>query len=102
MKEQPFYIGQKVICIQGDGNDHCSLIKDQEYAVLNVRLCICGFWHIDVGLRHRAIGTECYECGVKEISKIMWCSYKMFAPIQEGFQSISYEKIMEKEIVGVN
>jgi hypothetical protein len=87
----PFYAGQKVVSLIGwedarriYGYNYPS--KGQVVVVQGIESNGHGGWHIQVP-----------NCEV-----VLW--YKHFAPIEENFQSISLEKVLEKEtpLIGIN
>lgn len=91
----PFYVGQRVVAIK----DHSmgSFKKGDIKTVLGIeKLCCC--WNIDVGIKFSQILWQCNTCkALKDTNQIGWINARSFAPIQENFQSISLEKILEKE-----
>lgn len=106
----PFYVGQKIVAIenQKDGD----FKKGALFIVRGLEMCHkCKRWYIDIG---RVIHTtndgfeDICHCGDSKIiySKSMpeWYSSKLFAPIQESFQSITLEKVLEIEtpLISVN
>lgn len=104
----PFYVGQKVVCI-------CPEVyrvwpKGQTFTVADNGKCLnCGEWHTAIKetvLSH--IGNiDCTFCRASTSMKsgiFMGTDSKSFAPIQENFQSISLEQVLELEtpLISVN
>lgn len=97
MKEQPFYIGQRVVCVK----DHSRSIvnKGLEYVCLGLLQFPCGCWNIGVGVKktlpkytcpiHNLTATNSYHC--------WWISASLFAPITNNFIEIEYSKVLELE-----
>jgi hypothetical protein len=98
----PFYVGQKVVAVK----DTISLKKGKEYVILDIKAayCKCG-WHVDIGLPLRYPNSKTFKCGKCNAEGVLppdafgkeWINYHLFAPVQENFQSISFEKVIEKE-----
>lgn len=103
MKEQPFYIGQKVVALI----NLKEIIANNVYTVNNVFMCSCGKWYITV-MEMPSESGQTFICSNKPCEKDNGRKgYKggyasSFAPIEEGFQSISFTKIMEEELTSVN
>lgn len=104
----PLFVGQTVVAIK-DGKDSNNLVVykvGQKFIVNGLMHHPCDGWLVDVGIVVRSgNGTKCKECLLKLNSDfIWWCYSKHFAPIEENFQSISLEKVMEKEthLISVN
>ena len=100
MNLPPFYIGQKVVCLKGAGK----IVKDQIYTVADCFQCqVCKEWHVQFS--ELPTGRPDYHCcEVIKSSQHLGGPAKYFAPIQENFQSISLEKILEEEteLISVN
>lgn len=106
----PFYIGQRVVALKSKGNPYGISIKEGVvYVVKNTMQCKCGKWKIDIGLPSsdpsRGVNT-CAYCHHRYATHdgVSWVGAALLAPIEENFQSISLEKILEKEtpLVSVN
>ena len=82
----PFYVGQRVVQLV-DGSRGQSK-KGDVHTVLGIKL----------------LSQWCIDIGQKEGDRTIWCWHYCFAPIQENFQSISLEKILEEEtkLISVN
>ena len=113
----PFYIGQKVVYITG-----VNMPKGSIHTVTNVRLNFCGnCYRIEINNIkcqpehpdeiNKATIIECGECGScvhKETylnsGYINDWRATSFRPLNEEFQSISYEKVLEEEslLISVN
>lgn len=87
----PFYVGQRVVCIESahsPKNPEFGVVKDIVYKVLAVSLCGCGLWKIDVGIRTTKTRTKCRICEMISIGNEVWCRSFLFAPIDERTVSI--------------
>lgn len=98
----PFYVGQKVVVLK-----RLYVAKKKKgtiVEVLAIMRCKCGLWLIDIGTKCKHDFDITCECENVIDNGIMWLDARMFAPIQENFQSISLEKILEEEtkLVGAN
>lgn len=104
----PFYVGQPIVCI----NPSAILIKGHKYFCKDIKLGCCG-WEVYVGLsesnelQSNCIWIDhCKRCGKVErtFDSRRFHFADRFAPIQENFQSISLEKVLEKEtpLISVN
>lgn len=101
MGEQPFYIGQKVICIKGDKRGIYK--KDSVYTVKNIELCSrCGMWWVGCMLHPLANGDSFCDCGQQSETSYWQRPASTFAPVNEGFQPISFTKVLEEELVSSN
>lgn len=100
MKEQPFYIGQKVMALKD--SQFGVFKKGDKFTVLGLKYC-CD-WSIDIGKLVTKPWLECVVCHKKLSNKneIRWTYAYLFAPIEESFQSISFSKVMEEELTSVN
>lgn len=101
----PFYIGQKVVCINtiftGRGMKP-PLIKDKTYIVKSIIKCTCNSYKIDIGFLS-GIGSSKCLCGHKTYSEKWHVRADRFKPLQEiKLPLMSYSKILEEELVGVN
>lgn len=105
----PFYIGQRVVAIETGE----LWKKGDEFIVKGIKpgCCKTTSWKVDVGILLPPCGRpykiSCEYCHVGYISyagNIFWAEHNAFAPIQESFQSISLEKVLEQEtkLIGVN
>lgn len=95
----PFYPSQKVVAMVS----HHGITKDSQYTVYRIyKGCNCCWW-VDVGVTYLG-GTICNTCKVQSNDSTEWFGHKLFAPIESTFQSISFEKVIEKEkqMIGVN
>jgi hypothetical protein len=102
MREQPFYIGEKVVAVKSFGR----VTKDSEYTIIDIAQCSCGAWHVLVK-EIAYSGAPNYPCCTCYKKVNLSAGYsggpaKFFAPIQENFQAITFEKIMETELTSVN
>lgn len=99
----PFYVGQKVVYIK-----NISLPYNSVHTVLEIKTTECGVWSIFVGkMSGNKIGGvhTCNVCGKlhKNTGKLFHLATS-FVPLQETFESISFEKVIEKEslLISVN
>lgn len=96
MKEinlSPFYVGQKVIAIR----NHTDLLfkTGETFIIKDIKIFCCGWvMNIDI-LVFNSCKSECSKC--KKVRDGLYFSCTSFAPVQENFQSISLEKILEQE-----
>lgn len=100
IKQQPFYIGQEVVCIKTHSQGVVK--KKDKLRVFAIKQSdCCGMWLVDVGVRLDYNGTQGCVCGSTTIfdHPIWWLCASLFAPIDEGFEEIEYSKIIEKEKV---
>lgn len=95
----PFYVGQKVVAIK-DSQDG----KAKRGIIYTVALCIqckCGAWMVGiVELPAEYDSSYHNRCLNLYEHTGIYCRFgesKYFAPVQEEFQSISLEKVIEKE-----
>lgn len=102
MKQQPFYIGQKVVALKTISTT--GLIKDKVYVVTGIKACVrCGVYSINVGIKIPGNSTcACDNETVLSNTGIWWADVELFAPLHEGFQSITFEKILETELTSAN
>lgn len=95
----PFYVGQRVVCVKD--NSSKSIKKGQEFSVLGLNQFSCGCWSIDIGIKSESPRTGCGEHGLHQTAKcnngIKWFHVKLFAPIEQTFQPITLEKVLEIE-----
>ena len=96
MKEQPFYIGQKVVFVDAMkgtdfGHDLLKIKKGQ--------ICVV----VDIVYDDSYIGRGPKDWYV-EVDRDLgyWILHSNFAPVEEGFQAITFEKVMEQELTSVN
>lgn len=103
MNLPPFYVGQRVVALK-NGFFH---IKGEKYTVAEMMFCSsCKVWSVLTSENsfEPASIYHC-DCGANLKSTIyVGGNAKYFAPIEENFQSISIEKVLEKEtpLIGVN
>lgn len=102
----PFYVGQKVVAL----NTSLSWNKGDVFTVLGLRKPCC-HWQVNIGVGVGPKGewdsVSCEDCGYTEQlngNTNVWANCRNFAPVQENFQSISLEKVLEKEtpLISVN
>jgi hypothetical protein len=99
MKEQPFYIGQKVVCVESKG----AYQKGIEYVVKVIQQCSCGLWKVGCVEHNINNPINVCKCGSDGPVVRYWlANSSRFAPIQENFQAITFEKIMETALTSVN
>lgn len=95
----PFYVGQKVVCV--DPRPDFGLFKDKIYTIAEVIRCKCGATNVAWGATNPLIThSSCYSCGniVTQESKYYFCRSSRFAPVQEQkFPLIKLTKVIEKE-----
>lgn len=105
----PFYVGQRVVCINDEiifaGLPSAPIKNGTIYTVAGV-LKVCCRWHIDIGLYSGRSHVRCPSCygDILKPNMNYWLAAFRFAPIEENFQSISLEKVLEKEtpLISVN
>lgn len=99
----PFYVGQKVVCIRGHQTG-CPK-KGHIYPVLGVyQYPCCKTWLVDYGEKAPYIPdvSTCHICKKKNPAfgtGNFLIDAERFVPVQENFESISLEKVIEKEKV---
>lgn len=96
MNKQPFYIGQRVVCVK----DHSKLLvkKGYEAIVTNVGKFPCGGLWVSVGIVNAFDHIYCIDCNSKHYSgHDMTFGVSLFAPITENFIEIEYSKVLELE-----
>lgn len=103
----PFYVGQKVVALVTKTIEGVTLLKGSIHTVKGLMQCKCGSWKVDIGFRAgRFAYNECYACGslYNDCSNIMFVRNTNLSPIEENFQSISLEKVLEEEttLISVN
>lgn len=93
----PFFIGQQVVCIKQI--DFKGVIKGNKYTVQAIKKC-CGEYSIVVVRTEQP--TVCYKC--YQPMGDCFLNSIFFRAVEENFQSISLEKILEEEtkLIGVN
>ena len=99
----PFYVGQRVVAVKTHSQK--AFKEGDVFVVKEIRasMCSCHGWEISVGINipqdFDPDYTERVDCGVVFIDKTgrWFFNTSIFAPIQENFQSISLEKILEEE-----
>ncbi len=101
----PFYVGQRVVCINNAvlSNAHLDpssvLVKGKVYTITSVTKGCCG-WSVTIGIPGTTPALTCHICGKTYLRGVLgeWSFIpERFAPIQEDFQSITLEKILEQE-----
>ena len=101
----PFYIGQRVIALTSDPKGGMR-IKGKEYPILDIRECKCGRYTVDIGERGVYAVVICSSCRHETPRPTVteWHNAASFAPIQENFQHITLEKVLEEEtkLISVN
>jgi hypothetical protein len=97
MKIPPFYIGQKVVCIQ---NHSQGLVKKGvEYTILDIQKgCKHHSWIVDVDHPKNLFGTGgCAICGVDKTETAYYICHSLFAPIEEQkFSKVTYTQVLEE------
>lgn len=80
----PFYVGQHVV-----GSDYCpqgsAIKKGQQYIISSLKWENCN-----------TAKRYCWYVGVEGVDN-NWMTPKLFTPIEEKFQSITLEKVLENE-----
>lgn len=98
----PFFNGQQIVRT-GPSNPYVK--KGQTYtADICIRCPKCKNWLVSIvgALNVNRWPLRCCETVLGSTPKHMGGYAKLFAPVQESFQSISYEKVIENELIGVN
>lgn len=99
----PFYVGQKVVALT-TGYFH---EKGHVYTIADMMFCDkCKKWHA-LTKETTLMPASKYKCDCyNDLNTTIYLGgdAKYFAPIEENFQSITLEKVMEKEtpLIGVN
>lgn len=90
----PFYIGQKVVA--KEDHEKGFFTKGQEFVVREVKRPCCN-WEIriDVNVSEFA-GAICPNC-FKISRPEPFFRHSRFSPVEENFQSITLEKVLETE-----
>lgn len=104
MNTAPFYIGQKVVALKSS-TTCTSVKKGNVYTVLSLEKCHnCGLWMVGIlPYEKRTLFNKCADCNCAIPVSHYWCGRaKYFAPVHEGFESISFTKVLEEELVSVN
>lgn len=102
----PFYVGQRVVAVK-DNIDRL-FKKGDCFTVTGIikSVCKCNDWDVNVGISKVSNSLECTVCKTiwENTTKYAWFSFRRFAPIEENFQSISLEKVLEEEtkLISVN
>jgi hypothetical protein len=95
----PFFIGQKIVRI-AESNDF-NMKKGQKCVVNNIRWCCDNAgWRIDVGIP-QSLPIGCQHCLNDHTDNCIYLA-RLFAPIIENFEAISFEKVNELEKASVN
>jgi hypothetical protein len=100
----PFYVGQKVICVDTTGNPPVK--KNKEYTVDSVTKGCCG-WEITVGIQADSSYDEvsfCRKCGSRTPSPgSTWpLRASRFRALTETFQPISFSKVLDEVLTSSN
>lgn len=97
----PFYVGQKVVAVLNHSQG--AFTSGQEFVIESVEKYCCK-WLVTVGIKSPAILFNC-TCG-KTYSKNTglheFCSTAFKAIDEQNFQAITFEKVLETELVCVN
>lgn len=99
----PFYIGQRVVCLEG----FSKYKKGKIYTVGALfKTDCCNVWKVGC-IKIKGSSDDMFECacGAKPVFipiPYYVLSAKFFAPINENFQPISLEKVLETELISVN
>lgn len=102
MKEQPFYIGQKVVALDSYNYHGVKFNEGDIFTITGIRkFCKCDYWSVSIGINYLC-EIYCPKCNRTETSNTPWLAHFMFAPIEEKFESISFSKVMEEELTSVN
>lgn len=99
----PFYVGQKVVYVATD--DLKRIATGSQWTVIRIMLAKCDCWLIDIGLNTPATGLFCYKhIFIVSSDGTLWSLANHFVPIEQTFQSISFEKVVEIEspLIGIN
>jgi len=99
----PFYVGQKVVAIENSGTGRFK--KGDKFIVNGNKFLWESVWCIDIGHKNPVAPKMQYRGRtISTGDDIWWTLSSMFAPIEENFQSISLEKILEEEtkLISVN
>jgi len=87
----PFYVGQKVIGSDFAGEVGSGIKKGKQYIITACHYSYC------------SNGNNFYwYCGISHNPRENWLTPKLFSPIEENFQAITFEKINELEVVSEN
>lgn len=98
----PFYKGQRVVNVKRI--IHARIKKGTEFIVKDLLQCKCGEWAVDVGVKLKGEFEISCVCEAVLSERIVWLQHSLFRPVQENFQSISLEKVLETEtpLISVN
>lgn len=83
MNIPPFYVGQRVVAV--DAIDGSFIKNGNEYIIAEVRLWQGVYWHVTVTIRANHPLRP-----------------SIFAPIQDAFNAISFEQVVELESPLIN
>lgn len=90
----PFYVGQKVICVNSIGT--YGLTKNKIYTVHDIFNCVCGIKTVDLGFKTAHAGSRCSNCR-KANTGVFTYRLDRFRPLQEQkFRAVTFEKVMEE------
>lgn len=86
--EQPFYIGQKVVCVETGGNPFSGnqVIEGDVYTIASQVKCpLCGYWNVSVVEvnSHHGYPNECCRCPhvIERVSTCVLIGSHRFAPL---------------------
>lgn len=99
----PFYVGQKVVCLKTSGEckeTGARFLEGNTYTVVKCVFC-CGVWKV---VCKEVAGVYGWWCCVR--ADLPYCSgaAKYFRPVEESFQQITLQKVIEIEssLISVN
>lgn len=98
MNLPPFYVGQRVVAL----NTGITLVKNKVYTITGIYPSDCGCqgWDVTVGLLTNQTTHRCDVCGrqglINRTNQRLYL-HSLFAPIEETFQAITLEKVLENE-----
>lgn len=103
MEQQPFEIGQRILCVETHNNGYVR--EGKIYVVNDIKQFSCGCWMVDVG-QNSKIGnlTMCRHHGaIHENNGIAWCGCFRFVPLESNeMKRVEFTKIIEDIPVSVN
>jgi hypothetical protein len=96
----PFYIGQKVVCI--NANNNFDLIKGEKYTVTNVvKTKCCDKWQIEVGIIFNKFERKCVACNKKSGTYNTFLSDR-FAPLHSAPAYLTFKELKQNEFERIN
>lgn len=102
----PFYPNQKIVAKH---NNDTYYKKGDEFLAKRMinAFCKCETWLVDIGATTTGtIYSFCPKCDIKKElgGSTCWFAATDFTPIEQTFQSISFEKVVEIEspLIGIN